>query len=79
MKQSWINGLTAQEELDFRGNFIASKLTRDRLEALLQQKIASSSTTTRSKKGYDSPNWAYEQADFIGYERALHEIINLLK
>jgi len=79
MKQSWVNGLTEQEELDLRGNFVASKLTRSRLEDLLKQKITSSSTSTRSKKSYNSPNWAYEQADFIGYERALHEIINLLK
>jgi hypothetical protein len=32
-----------------------------------------------SKNSYDSPNWAALQADGIGYERAINEIIALLK
>jgi len=32
-----------------------------------------------NKAQYDSPNWAYQKADDIGYRRALEEIIGLLE
>lgn len=31
-----------------------------------------------SRKDYDNPNWAYKQADFIGYERACNELLDIL-
>jgi len=79
MKQSWLKDLDPQAESDLRGNYVASKLTRKRLEDLLLLKISSSNTKARSKGSYDNANWAYLQADNVGYERAMHEIIDLIQ
>lgn len=51
---------------------------RKRLVELLQEKIGVSHQVGCSKNAYNNPNWPYVQADHRGYERALHEIIDLI-
>lgn len=79
MKTEWTKGVQdAQLVLDIKGNFKGSIVIRNRLSKMLNSKIDAAYRQSRSKEGYDSPNWAYKQADTQGYNRALSEIISLL-
>lgn len=79
MKKSWTNGLTADQRTDLKKDFTSSQLVRRRLIALCLDKVKSSNNSDRSKGGYDCPNWAFKQADSVGYKRALHEVMSLLE
>lgn len=78
MKTSLAN--TPNEELNrqITQEFIASKAFRERLIAVLDGKRASLRKDTIARTSYDSPSWAYVQADNNGYERAISEVISLL-
>lgn len=78
MKLSWTQGLDKELQVDIRQNFKESLVMRKRLEQLLLEKVEASQRETRSKNLYENPNWAYLQADKRGYERALHEVIELI-
>ena len=78
MKTVWTKGLDKEHINELRGDFTSSLVTRKRLEVLLSGKISDALKGTRTKDGYDCPNWAYKQADSVGYQRALHEVISLL-
>lgn len=78
MKRSWTAGLSEEKATEIRTDFIGSLATRRRLEEMINDKIKASTAFTRSKENYDVANWAYLQADAIGYERALIEIISLI-
>ena len=78
MKQSWTKGLDETRTKDVRGDFLSSLVTRKRLIELLEEKISSAEITSQDKAWYDVANWAYKQADLIGYKRALRDVINLV-
>lgn len=79
MKTSWLSGVKdASVKKELRANFLASKMTRERLVEMLDAKITSSVRASRSAESYDSPNWALKQADATGYQRALEEVKSLL-
>lgn len=78
MKQSWTKGLTPERVIEIRKDFISSLATRRRLEEIINDKLRVSSTNTHSKENYALAGWPYLQADNIGYERALNEIISLI-
>lgn len=78
MKTVWNKGLNAQQKVEMKNNFEAAGLLRERLKTLLQDKADSARTAVRSSNSYESPNWALVQADSIGYERAISEVISLL-
>lgn len=78
MKTLWTAGLGKEETVDVRQNFKEALVLRKRLSEILEKKQETSVRESRSKEGYDSPNWAYLQADRRGYERALQEIVDLL-
>lgn len=78
MKQSWTKGLDETRIKDVRGDFLSSLVTRKRLIEILEEKISTAEITSFDKEGYDVANWAYKQADLIGYKRALKDVINLL-
>lgn len=78
MKQSWTKGTTPEKAAIIKADYVGSAGARIRLVELLQDKIRVSTTIKRKKEGYDAPNWAYAQADTIGYERALQEVISLI-
>ena len=79
MKISWTKGLDDQQKTDVEQSFNSATLLRRRLIEVLEDKISSTATVARSKSSYDIPNWPYLQADYVGYERALYEIIELVK
>jgi len=80
MKLGWLNGIKdADRKSEIRQSFAASLVMRKRLIELLEKKMRESWTSSISQEGYDSPNWALKQADARGYERAMREILSLIK
>ena len=78
MKTAIIKGLEGQELEEMENAFRSSGTIRKRLRQLIQERVDSSRDETRKRIQYDSPSWAYVQADQIGFERACYEIISLL-
>lgn len=78
MKTSLLKGLNEADATEMRGLFTQSSRLRALYVKNLEQKIASSQAGRITSEGYDSPSWAYKQADASGYERAISEIISLL-
>lgn len=79
MKTSILAGLTVEQKEEMRSSFNACALFRERLSAMLQDKINANNKQQRTKEAYSIANWAFLQADAVGYERALEEICALLK
>lgn len=77
MKTAWLKGIPADEQEEVKASFKASLRTRERLEEVCEDKRSSAANPHKGQ--YDNPNWAYLQADWIGYNRALKEIISLLQ
>lgn len=55
-----------------------SPVMRRLLEIVVEKKELSA-TNSLSTNRYDNPNWAFVQADSVGYQRALEEIAALIK
>lgn len=79
MKKTWLSGLERDAVIELKANYVASKLTRDKLKVICLGKLRVVDSSSHSRDGYDCPNWAYKQADTQGYKRALHEIMNLIE
>ena len=78
MKKSWLDGLEPDVAKEIRGDFTSSLLVRNRLKTLLENKIEVARKNSLTKDGYEVANWAFKQADNVGYERALREVIELI-
>lgn len=78
MKTSLKVGLSAQQKEELEKDFNSCPLLREQLTRICLKKIEAMRTEARGKDGYESPNWAFKQADAVGYERALHELMSLL-
>lgn len=78
MKKSWIAGLDESVARQISQDFVGSFALRLRLEELLRDKADVAKASVRKKDAYDIPNWAYLQADAVGYERALFDVISLI-
>lgn len=78
MKTVLTSGLNAQEAAEIVAAFRASAHLRERLSSIFLNKIESKRAAARSIDAYDSPGWAFMQADAVGYERALSEVISIL-
>lgn len=79
MKTAWLAGKTGVEREEFRAHFVGSKAVRDRLTELLLSKVKATQTTAESHGSYGNPSWAYLQADAIGYQRAMKEVLSLIE
>lgn len=77
MKTSWTAGLEKDAAKVMKGEFLAALHLRRRLSELCDVKIKNSYVL--SKDQYDCPNWQYQQADSVGYRRAIEEILSLLE
>lgn len=77
MKTIWFQDIKDKEvQEQFKKNVLSSKIVLDKL---LQIVYTKAKMEDRSKSNdYDSPSWAYRQADKIGYLRALKEIEDIL-
>ena len=78
MKTVWTSGLSPEQKQEMTSAFNSAGLLRERLSGILDDKIDTNRNTCVSKNSYENPNWAYLQADAVGYERAMKEIISLL-
>ena len=78
MKTSWCKGLEPDAKELMKGYFGSSALLRERMKHILEEKIRVRSSNSIALSEFDNPSWAYKQADKIGYERALLEIIELI-
>ena len=78
MKTVWVKGLGEQEATEVRQEYVGGARLRARLVHLLNEKRNSRRDFSLSEDAYVNPNWAYLQADSIGYERALKEVISLI-
>lgn len=77
MRTVWTKGKDKDEATDIRASYAGSVVLRKRLQEMLLERIASADKS--NDDDYDSPSWAYRQADKVGYKRALSEIINILE
>lgn len=78
MKTTWVAGLSPQEKEEITLAFQASGRFRERLNTLLLDKVEGSRKEARNVEGYEKASWPYFQADKMGYERALFEVISLI-
>lgn len=77
MKSIWYSHLkTVDEQEEFKKNVLGSKIVLDKLKEIVYNKSKSQEKSTTAD--YDSPSWAYRQADKVGYSRALEEIMSIL-
>lgn len=79
MKTIWKAGLSVEQKKAIELEFNSSSVLRERLTHLLNKKIEEARVSSRSSSSYEAANWAFMQADHIGYERALAEVLSLLK
>jgi hypothetical protein len=78
MKTILTAGLSDLQSEEVTREFSQSGVLRERLIDVLNGKKESLRSEVRSKTSYESPSWAYLQADANGYERAISEVISLL-
>lgn len=78
MKTIWNKGLSASQKTEMKAVFESSAALRERMKVILSDKAESARKASRAASSYENPNWALTQADAMGYERALFEVISLL-
>lgn len=80
MNTAWTKGIRkgSQEDKDIRSSYAESFIIRKRLTQMLSDKIDGKMKTAMSNDAFDSPSWAFLQAESIGYAKAMQEIIKLL-
>lgn len=80
MEKKLQKGLLAKcsDEQELRQSFLAGHAFREALSTLLKDKQEASRRLSLGADRYDCPNWAYKQADNVGYQRALEEILKYL-
>ncbi len=78
MKTILSKGLSKEQKVELESDFKASAFFRERLAATLEDKVNALRKKIRQENHYDSPSWALTQADYIGYERAVYELISLI-
>lgn len=78
MRVELLRGLNEDQKKEreqlLRSCSAALKVYKDTLEA----RLSDLTKEVLSKKAYDNPAWALEQADRVGYARALNDVIELL-
>lgn len=80
MNTAWTKGIRkgSQEDKDIRSSYAESYVIRKRLTQMLADKVDGKMKTAMSNDAFDSPSWAFLQAESIGYAKAMQEIIKLL-
>lgn len=80
MNQTWLKDVkTKPEQVAQRKSEIqAGKPALKVLKNILERQLEEAQRVATSKEMYDSPSWAYLQADAAGTIRTYREIISLL-
>lgn len=75
MKSQWFKECKTKEEKDkVRQTIFSNRESLDRLKEILQPMLKDTPPTA----DYDSPSWAYKQADRIGFNRALNQVLDII-
>lgn len=74
MKTIWFMDLSQDQREVFKRQLSSSKDVLEKLKEIIENKRKE----TILSEDYESPSWAYKQADRNGYNRALTEILNIL-
>lgn len=81
MNSAWTKGIRkgSQEAVDVEGAYASSAFIRRRLVAILKAFEEEELSARLRSVDYDSPSWAYRQADSVGYARALRKVASILE
>lgn len=75
MKSYWFKECKTKEDKEkVRQAILSNRQSLDRLKEILEPMLKETAPTT----DYDSPSWAYKQADRIGYNRALTSVLDII-
>lgn len=77
MKLNIAKGLDAGQRKELKEHFNRAKPVREALTRVLDEKLEAHFKVMMNQDRYDN-EWAYKQADSIGYCRALKELKSLL-
>lgn len=75
MKTIWFMDLPKAQQEGFKRQVSSAKDVLEKLEEIVKTKMKE----VVLSEDYDNPSWAYKQADRNGYNRALTEVLNILK
>lgn len=75
MKTIWFMDLPKDDQEGFKRQVKSAKDVLEKLEKIINDKVKDVVLVD----DYDNPSWAYKQADRNGYNRALTEVLNILK
>lgn len=78
MKMELLAGLLPEDQEKRKQLLRACHEAIDVYKEVLEARLNKTYEELSSKKLYDSPNWAYVQADLVGLARAYREVIDLL-
>lgn len=78
MKRSLTASLSPSDASIVEGEYLGSPTLRKRLVELLIKRQELIRKQRLNENTYDSPNWMALQADAVGYQRALDEVILLI-
>ena len=78
MQSRWFKGLDDTQKGELRSTLLLSNFVFSRLSKLIQEDLDACIKGQESKDRYESPVWAYLQADYIGKIRAYKEILRLI-
>lgn len=75
MKAHWFKQCKTKEDKEkVRQLILSNRESLLRLESILESLLKE----TPSSADYDSPSWAYKEADRIGYNRALNQVLDII-
>lgn len=79
MKTRWTSHLKTQEEKDrFESSLRNSRFVLERLEDIMREDLSQMDSLATNMQDYQSPSWAYIQADRNGAKRHLLRYLKLL-
>lgn len=79
MLDSWLRGLEEQVSKDTLQNFKESAVMRRRFRQLIENEIETVRSEMRNKEDFSNASWPFQQANHLGYERALFKILKYLE
>jgi len=75
MKAQWYKECkTKEDKVKVRQTILSNRESLDRLKEILGPMLKE----TPPSADYDSPSWAFKQADRIGFNRALNQVLDLI-
>ncbi|QBQ72714.1 hypothetical protein CRP5_gp48 [Roseobacter phage CRP-5] len=75
MKAAWYKECKTKDDKNkVRQTILSNRESLDRLKEILEPMLKDTPPTA----DYDSPSWAFKQADRIGFNRALNQVLDLI-